>query len=174
MNLIDIIIIVIMIPMVIRGISKGFVSQAVSFIALFVGSYFAYLVTLKAGTALAGAFGISPNAGNVIVFALALLAVWALLAVLGSLLKKLIQLVLLEWLDKLLGAAFALATTLLLCGLLAIMFDALNETTFIVDRQYLDDSFFYGKVQQLAAIAFPYLHKIIPAAGEILVGATPL
>lgn len=162
MNLIDIVILTIMIPMVIRGISKGFVSQAVSFIALFVGTYLAYRMTRMAGAPLAGLLGIAPNAGNVIVFAVALIGIWALLALVGQLLKDLVRFILLEWLDRILGGVFAIGTTLLVCGLLAIMFDAMNETTFLVDRQYLSESFFYYRVQNLAAVAFPYLHHIIP------------
>lgn len=173
MNLIDIVILVVMIPMVIRGISKGFVSQAVSCIALFVGSYIAYYLTLRAGADLASAFGISVTAGNMIVFSVTLLAIWILLALIGQLLKKILEFALLEWADKLLGGIFALCTTLLVCGLIAIMFDALNTTTFLVDRQYLEDSWFFYRLQNLAAYAFPYLHKIIPVAGQIITGALP-
>ena len=173
MNLIDIVILVVMIPMVIGGISKGFISQAVSFIALFLGTYTAYYLTVKTGADLASAFGISVSAGNIIVFAVALLAIWALLAVIGQALKKVLQFALLEWVDKILGGVFALGTALLVCGLVAIMFDALNTTTFLVDRQYLEDSWFYYRLQNLATTAFPYLHKIIPTAGEMITGALP-
>ena len=167
MNLIDIVILVVLIPMIIGGISKGFISQAVSFIALFLGTYTAYYLTVKTGADLASAFGISVSAGNIIVFAV------ALLAVIGQALKKLLQFALLEWVDKILGGVFALGTALLVCGLVAIMFDALNTTTFLVDRQYLEDSWFYYRLQNLATTAFPYLHKIIPTAGEMITGALP-
>ena len=173
MNLIDIVVLVVMIPMVIGGISKGFVSQAISFIALFIGTYTAYYLTVKTGDDLAAALGISVGAGNIIVFAVSLLAIWALLALVGQALKKIIQFALLEWVDKVLGGVFALGTTLLVCGLIAIMFDALNTTTFLVDRQYLEDSWFFYRLQNLATTFFPYLHKIIPTAGEMITGALP-
>lgn len=173
MNLIDIVILVVLIPMIIGGISKGFISQAVSFVALFLGTYTAYCLTVKTGAALAEACGLSVSAGNIIVFAVSLLAIWALLAVIGQALKRILRFALLEWLDKLLGGVFALGTGLLVCGLVAIMFDALNTTTFLVDRPYLEESWFYYRLQDLAATAFPYIHKIIPAAEEIITGALP-
>lgn len=173
MNLIDIVILVAMIPMVIRGLSKGFISQAISFIALFLGTYTAYYLTVKAGADLAAALHISVGAGNIIVFAVSLLAIWALLAVVGQALKRIVEFALLEWADKLLGGVFALGTTLLVFGLVAIMFDALNTTTFLVDRQHLEDSWFYYRLQNLATTAFPYIHKIIPTAGEMITGAFP-
>lgn len=173
MNLIDIIILVVAIPMVIRGISRGFVSQAVSLLALFAGTFAAYRITLAAGSAVADAFGVSVNAGNIIVFAVALIAIWAILAVVGQLIKSVLRLVLLEWADRLLGGVFALGTAVLVCGLAAIMFDAMNTTTFLVDRQYLEGSALYYPVQNLAATAFPYLHKIIPTASELLIENLP-
>ena len=173
MNLIDIVILVVLIPAIIGGISKGFISQAVSFIALFLGTYTAYYITVKSGAELASALSISVSAGNIIVFAVSLLAIWALLAVLGQALKTILQFALLEWVDRLLGGVFALGTTLLVLGLVGIMFDALNTTTFLVERQYLEESWFYYRLQNLAATAFPYIHKIIPAAGEMITGAIP-
>lgn len=173
MNLIDIVILVVMIPMVIGGISKGFISQAISFIALFVGTYSAYQLTLHTGAGLAESLGISVSAANIIVFAISLLAIWAILAIIGQALKKILQFALLEWLDKILGGVFALGTTLLVCGLVAIMFDALNTTTFLVDRQYLEDSWFYYRLQNLATTVFPYLHQIIPTAGDMITGTIP-
>ena len=173
MNLIDIIILIVAIPMVVRGISKGFISQAVSLLALFAGTFAAYRITLAAGSSVADAFGISVTAGNIIVFAVALVAVWAILAVVGHFIKNILRLVLLEWVDHVLGGLFALGTTILVCGLVAIMFDALNTTTYLVDRQYLEGSSLYYPVQNLAATAFPYLHKIIPTASELLIENLP-
>ena len=174
MNLIDIIILVVLVPIVIGGISKGLISQAILLITLLIGSYLAYHLTANTGPELAGAIGTSVSVANIIVFVVSLLAIWAILAILGSMLKKILEFVMLEWVDKLLGGVFALGTALLVCGLLAIMFDALNTTTFLVDRQHLEDSFFFYRLQSLASTVFPYIHKIIPTAGEIVTGAMPL
>lgn len=170
MNIIDIIFLIILIPMVIRGISKGFISQAVALTSLLLGTWLAYRVTLLAGTDLATSLDISPKAANILLFAVAFIAVWAILAVIGHLLKGLLKLALLEWLDKLLGGAFALVTTTLLCGLLVIMFDAMNDATLLVDQEILDESFFYHKLQDFARLVFPYLRNIIPE----VVSAIPL
>ena len=164
MNIIDIIVLVVLLPMMIRGISKGFISQAVAFAALFLGTYTAYLITLKTGSDLADVLNLSPKAGNIIVFAIAFIAIWGILAVVGQVLKNIFKMLLLEWLDKLLGGVFALATTFLVCGLFVIMFDALNDTALLVDQEYLDGSFFYHRLETVTRGVFPYLHDIIPAA----------
>ena len=170
MNLLDIIFLIILLPMVIRGISKGFISQAVTLLALLLGTWLAYRVTLLAGDDLSTALSISPKATNLILFAVAFVAVWAILAFVGRLIKGLLELALLDWLDKVLGGVFALATTALLGGLLVIMFDAMNDTTLLVDQEYLDGSFFYHRLQDLARVVFPYLRNIIPE----VVSAIPL
>ena len=164
MNIIDIIFLAIMIPVLIRGISKGFVSQAVLFITLLIGTYFAYLVTRSLGGDIAEALHVSRKVGDVIVFACAFIAVWAILAIIGLALKNLFRILLLEWLDRLLGGVFGLATITLVCGLAVIMFDALNDTALLVDQEYLDGSLFYHPLERIARTVFPYIHAIIPAA----------
>ena len=164
MNIIDIIFLAIMIPMMIRGISKGFVSQAVLLITLLIGTYFAYLVTQMLGGDISEALKVSRKVGDVIVFAVAFIAVWAILAIIGMALKNLFKILLLEWVDKLLGGVFGLATITLVCGLAVIMFDALNDTALLVDQEYLDGSLFYHPLERIARTVFPYIHAIIPAA----------
>jgi len=164
MNIIDIIFLAIMIPMLIRGISKGFVSQVVLFITLLLGTYVAYLVTNMIGADIADALNVSPKVADVIVFAISFIAIWAILAVIGMAIKDLFRILLLEWLDKLLGGVFGLATITLVCGLAVIMFDSLNDVALLVDQEYLDDSLFYHPLEKTARIVFPYIHAIIPAA----------
>ena len=180
MNIIDIIFLAIMIPMLIRGISKGFISQLVLFITLLAGTYIAYLVTNLLGADIADALSVSPRVADVIVFAVAFIAVWAILAVIGMAIKDLFRILLLEWLDKLLGGVFGLATIALVLGLAVIMFDALNDVALLVDQEYLDGSLFYHPLERIARMVFPYIHAIIPVAqagiqeAATLANSTPL
>ena len=168
MNIIDIIFLAIAIPILIQGVSKGFISQVILLITLFAGTYFAYLVTRLLGNDIAAALNVSPQTGDIIVFAVAFIAIWILLAVLGMTLKKVFKFLMLEWLDKLLGGVFSIATTVLSCGLLVIMFDSLNDTLLLVDQEYLDRSLFYHRLEDITRMAFPYIQNIIPAARECI------
>ena len=173
MNLIDIVILIVLIPIVIGGVSKGLINQVISFVALFIGTYISFLVTRDIGDEVHQALNLSHNTANLIVFAATLLAIWILLAIAAHVFRDIIHLVLLEWVDRSLGGVFALFTGLLVCGLLATMFDTINASTYLIDRQYLEGSFFYYKTEHLSAAIFPYLHDIMPNTGDFVLSALP-
>lgn len=164
MNIIDIILLLIVIPMIIRGISTGFISQAFGLAAMVAGTLVAWRLTLTAGPAVSEHFGIGIKMANVLSFAVIFIIVSMILVLLGKVLRKIVRLVLLGWLDSLLGALFALMTAILVCGLILLMFDSLNETLQIVDKEYLDGSLFYHWLIDFVKAFFPYVSELLHKA----------
>ena len=50
MNVLDIVLIILFIPAIIRGISKGFIEQVIALASLFLSAWLAYLFADKVGT----------------------------------------------------------------------------------------------------------------------------
>lgn len=161
MNLIDIIIILLMLPLVIHGLSKGFISQAVGLVTMVAGTILAWWITKAIGGEIATLAGISVQAANAITFTVVFLILAIILSLIGKVIRGIINLVLLGWLDKLLGAVFAFATSVLVIGLLLIVVGALNDTMLLFDRTQLEDSYLYPRLTGAVRYFFPFVHRLL-------------
>ena len=94
-------------------------------------------------------------------FALIMVAVFIVLGLIGKLLEATIKLVMLGWVNRLLGMCFALVKCLLILGLLALGFNSLNNTFGFVKPEQLADSVLYPIINDMAEIVFPYLKSIL-------------
>lgn len=98
---------------------------------------------------------------HLIAFAVILLAVMFLVHLAGNFVEKLLKVVMLGWLNKLLGIVFAIIKAVLVVGLVIILFDALNNTIPLVKETSLSESILYQPVKDIANTVFPYLKELI-------------
>ena len=98
---------------------------------------------------------------KLVAFALILIVVFLVLAALGKMLEGVFRLVMLGWLNKLLGMLFALLKTVLIVGLLIIVFTSVNDTFKFVHESVLNESVLYPPLKKLAFEVFPYLKEIL-------------
>ena len=161
MNIIDIIILCCFIPAIIRGFSKGFVDQAYSLVALIAGVWLSFKFSGALGDWLVSFADLPAGVLHLIAFAVILLAVMFLVHLAGNVVEKLLQVVMLGWLNKLLGIVFAIIKAVLVIGLVIILFDALNNTIPLVKETSLSESILYQPVKDIANTVFPYLKELI-------------
>ena len=161
MNILDIILLICFVPAIIQGLRKGFIAQAISIISIVVGIWasarFANIVTAWIGQYITA----SEQVLKLVAFALILIAVFLVLAALGKMLEGVFRLVMLGWLNKLLGVVFALLKTVLIVGLLIIAFTSVNDTFKFVQESVLNESVLYPPLKKLAFEVFPYLKEIL-------------
>lgn len=161
MNIIDIIILCCCIPAVIHGVSKGFVSQAYSLLALVLGVWLSFKFAEIVGDYLSAFLEVSPAMLHIIAFALILVVVMLLITLAGKAVTKVLKIVMLGWLDKLLGVVFALIKALLIVGLVVIIFDAINTKLPFVSSETIEGSVLYRPIKDIADMVFPYLKELI-------------
>ena len=137
MNWIDIILILCFIPAIISGIRKGFISQVASIIIIVAGVWLSYE------------------------FSVIFLIVAIILTLLARVLEGLLKIILLGWLNKLLGFIFAILKYALILCLLVYVFDIINKGGAIIPENVLDDSVLYGALSHLNEIIFPYLQGFL-------------
>lgn len=161
MNILDIILLICFIPAIVQGIRKGFIAQAISIISIIAGIWasarFANIVTGWISQYITA----SEQILKVVAFALILVAVFLALAALGKLLEGMFKLVMLGWLNKLLGVMFALLKAALIVGLIIIAFTSLNETFHFVKEATLNESVLYPPLKKIAFDVFPYLKDML-------------
>ena len=161
MNIIDIIILVCCVPALIHGFSKGFVSQAVSLVSLILGVWLSFRFSVPFGDWLKSFADLPGTVLHVIAFALILILVMLILGLIGKLLEKAVKVVMLGWLNRLLGMVFALLKAVLVIGLVIIMFDAIYNLIPFVSSDTLDESILYQPIKDIANTVFPFLKELI-------------
>lgn len=161
MNVLDIILLICFIPAVVQGLRKGFIAQAISIISIIVGVWasarFANIVSAWIGQYITA----SEQVLKVVAFALILIIVFLILGILGKALEGVFRLVMLGWLNKLLGVVFAFLKTGLIVGLAIMAFDSLNATFHFVKEQVMAESVLYPPLKKIAYEVFPYLKDML-------------
>jgi membrane protein required for colicin V production len=104
---------------------------------------------------------VSDQALKIISFALILVAVFIILGLIGKLLEGVFQLVMLGWLNRLLGVVFALLKAFVIIGILILVFNSLNDTFNIVKPSVMSDSVLYPYISKAANEIFPYIKDIL-------------
>ena len=161
MHTLDIILAICFVPALIRGISKGFVEQVAALIAFFLSVWMAFRFSSLAADWLRPRLEVPETVLNVVAFIAILVVVSVGMILLGKLISKFIKVVMLGWLDKLLGVLFGFICTALILGVLIVSFDALNTRFAIVAAEKLDASVLYTSLRAIAWFLFPYLKEFI-------------
>ena len=161
MNVLDIILLLCFVPAIIGGLRRGFIAQVVAIISIILGIWLSF----KFSAVLSGWLGQWIEAGeqvlHVISFAVILILAILALAAVGKLIEATVKIILLGWLNRLLGLIFALLKYALIIGLLLMLFNSLNGQFHMVDKEVLDSSLLYGPLLNLANSVFPYLKALI-------------
>ena len=162
MSTLDIIILVCLIPAVYQGLTKGFVTQLVSIVSIFLGSWMAYHSCYAACDALAPYLPeANPAVMHIAAFLIFFMLYVLVFSLIGKLIEKILKLVMLGWLNRLLGFVFAIASGLLVISLLLVLFTSINETFQLVSQEVLGKSVLYQPLYDFGSALFPYLKAII-------------
>lgn len=161
MNLLDIILVILFVPGIIRGLRKGILEQGISLVGIVLGVWLAFRFHDKLAARLQPLMSsASETVIQVVSFAGILVAVILVVLIIASLLTRLAEMATLGWLNRVLGMVFAIATTALVLGILIILFDTVNTKFELVTSPILSESLLYGPLKDLGYFAFPFLKQI--------------
>ena len=161
MNILDAIILICLIPALIQGLRKGFISQAISIVSVIVGIWASARFANLVADWVAQYITASEQVIKVVAFALILVVVFIALGLLGRLLENILNFAFLGWLNKLLGVIFSLLKAFLIIGLVILAFNSLNNAFGLVKPEVINDSALYGPVKNLADTIFPYIKNML-------------
>jgi len=161
MQTIDIIILVCLVPFVVQGIRKGFVSQLTALVSVVLGIWLSARFSKVVSEYLRPYIEVSDALLNVISFIAILLGVTLVLYLVGKAIEKLLKLVMLGWLDKLLGLTLSLLKGILLIGVIIVAFNTLNVRFEFVSEEILENSALYPPLKELTYTIFPVLKELL-------------
>ena len=161
MNALDIVLLLLLIPGIVRGISKGFLEQAVSLVGVILSVYLAFRFSGAVCIQLKHYFTVSETVLNVIAFAVVLVAVLVVVMLVAKLITGVAEMASLGWLNRILGLIFSLMINALFICLLVILFDTVNVKFELVKSPLLQESVLYGAFKDLGYFVFPYLKQLL-------------
>ena len=164
MNTLDIVILILFIPGIVRGMSKGFIEQAITLVGIVLSAYLAFKFSGVACNWLKNFLTVSETILNVLGFAMVLVGVLLLVMFVAKLVTAAVEKASLGWLNKVLGLAFSIAVSALVIGLLIILFDTVNVKFGLVKSPVLQESLLYGALKDFGYFVFPYLKGLIAPA----------
>ncbi len=161
MNILDIILLICFIPSLVQGFRKGFISQVIAIISIIAGVWLSVRFADMVCGWLCQYIEGSEQVLKVVAFALIFVLVIAALFLLGKLIEGTIKLIMLGWLNRLLGVLFSLLKAGLIIGLVIMAFCSLNDTFKFVSEETLSSSVLFPPLKDLAYSVFPYLKDLL-------------
>ena len=161
MATLDIILLCCFIPGIIRGLSKGFLEQALALAGMVVSVWAAFHFSNLVCSWLKPYLDVSETLLNVISFAIILVGISVGVFLLAKLLTKVVELAMLGWLNKILGLVFALTVNALIIGIFIILFDTLNTKFGFVRDEVMDKAIVYTGLRDFCYLVFPYLKSFV-------------
>lgn len=161
METLDIILILALLPFLIRGLTKGLITQVFAIISIFFGAWLSVRFSTIICEWLHPYLNVSAQMLNVASFTLIMVVTILLMNLLGKILQGLFKLVMLGWIDRLLGLVFSMMCAVLTIGLGILIFEALNNNLNIVKPDVLAKSVLYTHFKEMACDIFPYIQELL-------------
>lgn len=167
MNTLDIILLLLFIPGIVRGLSKGVLEQGVSLVGIVLGALLAYKYYAAVGAWLGGFWEVSETVLNILGFAFILLLSLTVVMLLAKLFTKLADMASLGWINRVLGLVLSILITAFVLGILIMVFEALNgQFEFVKDSKLLEESVVYPILRDFTQTVMPFLKQVIAPAAE--------
>ena len=151
---VDIIILVPILFALIKGFKKGFILEIATLAGLIVGIYAAIKFSDLINDWLIESFQIDQK---LLAFGITFAAVLIGLHFLAKLVEKLVKLVAMGWLNKIGGSIFALVKWTAILSVLIIIFDKINTSYTMVEKDELDSSLLYHPIKNFTPSILPFL-----------------
>ncbi len=161
LGLIDFIILVIIVASAIYGAFKGFISQIVSILSLFVGVWCAFKFSGMISSQIKQLFSLGETAVYLIAFIIILAVVIILGNFIGRGIEKIVKLSLLGWLNRLLGILFCAMKAVVILSLVVFVINYINKSWSLIPTEWFSGSIFYPHLSLLSEKIFPYLQSLV-------------
>lgn len=164
MNTLDIFILILFVPGIVRGLSKGFVEQTLSLLGIILSVYMAYHYHGSVYTWLSAHFEISQTVLHIVGFAIVLAGVLIVILLLANLITTVVEKASLGWLNRSLGVVLSIIVTALVLSVIILLFNMVNVKFGLVKSPILQDSLLYGVLKDFGYLSFPYLKQLLAIA----------
>ena len=161
MNILDIMILITLIPTVLVGIKKGFISQAISVLTILIGFWASSIFADSVSGWLANHITADQQTLKIASFVIIFTVVFVVLLIVGKILEKNIAVGVMAWVNKGLGAVLAVVNYALIVGVCLKVFEYVNIVYNILpDTTIFENSALCKTMVGIADGIFPYIAKL--------------
>lgn len=141
----DIILLIIIASIGIYGLFKGFIKQALSLLAIFVGLILSSKYYVTCGQYIKESCSLDMDLHTISIISFIAIFILTLIAanIIAIIIEKFISITMLGWLNSLLGLIFGLLKGFIIASIIFIIIDFINPTTTIIKQEKLDKSMVY-------------------------------
>ncbi len=166
MNIVDIIIVVILLLGLVNGFRRGLFIEITSLLGLILGVYGAIHFSYYLANILQSRVDWDTSLIQIVAFSGTFLVIMVALVLLGKLLTKIAETIMLGFFNKLLGALFGILKIGLILSVVLIIFEQFNKTLKFMDHSKVEQSEYYEPVKKFAPAIFPKLVTVVEKSNE--------
>jgi membrane protein required for colicin V production len=155
MNFLDIIILIPVAFFVFKGLKNGLIIEIASLVSLFLGIYAGIYLSDYVSGLLIKYLGFNANYTSAVAFVLIFIAVLILMRILAKAIEKVIDLTALGFINKLLGAIFAVLKVMFILSLIIYVINKFDIKEKLITPDSKNNSLFYKPVSSIAPLTIP-------------------
>ena len=160
MNIVDIIILICFLSGIITGIYKGFIAQLIGLFSVVLGIWLAFHFSNTLTIWLKGYINIADNILHVLAFGIILIVVILLLGLAAKAIESLVKVIMLGWLNLLLGALFSFVTTFIVLGMIVLFINYITKSFDLSLPDAFNGSSIYNWLRTNTLNIFPMLKEM--------------
>lgn len=142
---------------IVRGLMSGFVRSLSIFIGLILGVYLAQIYAPELSPTISEWFTLSARQCLSLAYVVIFIAVMLLVAIVARILDKFLHLILLGWLNKLLGALFGFFKWAIILSLFIMLIEYANSKFEFLTPEKKSESLLYEPIKNVVPTIMPYV-----------------
>lgn len=143
----------------IRGLWNGLFKELAAFLSLLLGIYFAIRFSGYMSDIIRNNISWNPKYINIVAFIIVFILVVIGVTILARILTKVAGLVMMGWLNKLLGGIFGFVKWILIIGVLLNLFIQVNTNNTFAEEKALKESWLFYPILNISHAVYPLLEK---------------
>ena len=142
---------------IVRGLMSGFIRSLSIFIGLILGVYIAHIYAPDLSPTIQEWFTLSAKQCLSLAYVIIFIAVMILVAIVSRILDKFLHLILLGWLNKLLGALFGFFKWAIILSLFIMLIEYANSKFEFLTPEKKSESLLYEPIKNVVPTIMPYV-----------------
>ena len=157
MNYIDIVLGILLVLSAVSGFRKGLVVELASLAALILGIWGAMKFSYITSEFLVENFDWKWDHLNIVSFVITFVVIVILVHIVGSTVNKMVETVMLGFVNKLAGLVFGLLKAAIILSIILVVFDKIDEDMELLSSETKAESRMYEPIRNLAPTIFPFI-----------------
>ena len=159
MNWFDLVVFILMLIALVNGYRKGLIRQLVGLAIIILSAIFGGKLAAYILPELNRFLDLSPNLARVLSFLLAFAAIAIVISLIGNLIQKFVNIILLSFVNRLLGSFIAVGTLMFILSIILNLVLMLDKKENLISKEIKNESFFFERVEAVVPAVVPYLDK---------------